>query len=39
VQPPRKEWLAQFAPDVRYHNNSIASWSVGADGSVKNVYV
>src|SRR5258706_6555923 len=39
VQPARKEWLAQFAPDMRYHNNSIVSWSVGADGSVKNVYV
>ena len=39
VQPARKEWRAQFAPDMRYHNNSIVSWSVGADGSVKNVYV
>ncbi len=39
VQPPRKEWVAQFAPDIRFHNNSIVSWSVEADGSVKNVYV
>jgi sulfane dehydrogenase subunit SoxC len=39
VQPARKAWVAQFAPDVRYHNNSIVSWAVGADGSVKNVYV
>jgi sulfane dehydrogenase subunit SoxC len=39
VQPPRKEWVAQFAPDIRFHNNSIVSWGVGADGSVKNVYV
>ncbi len=39
VQPPRKEWIAQFAPDIRFHNNSIVSWAVGADGSVKNVYV
>jgi len=39
VQPARKEWRAQFAPDMRFHNNSIVSWSVGADGSVKNVYV
>jgi len=39
VQPARKVWLAQFAPDMRYHNNSIVSWAVGADGNVKNVYV
>jgi sulfane dehydrogenase subunit SoxC len=39
VQPPRKEWIARFAPDIRYHNNSIVSWGVGDDGSVKNVYV
>ena len=39
VQPSRKEWIAQFAPDIKFHNNSIVSWAVGADGSVKNVYV
>ena len=39
VQPARKAWLAQYSPGNIYHNNSIASWSVGADGSVKNVYV
>jgi len=39
VQPPRKEWIAQFAADIRFHNNSIVSWAVGADGSVKNVYI
>jgi sulfane dehydrogenase subunit SoxC len=39
VQPPRDEWIAQFAPDMRFHNNSIVSWAVGSDGSVKNVYV
>jgi sulfane dehydrogenase subunit SoxC len=39
VQPLRKEWIARFAPDIRFHNNSINSWAVGADGSVKNVYV
>ncbi len=38
AQPLREEWLAQYAPDNRFHNNSIVSWSVGADGSVKNVY-
>ena len=39
VQPPRKEWIAQYSPDIRFHNNSIVSWAVGTDGSVKNVYV
>ncbi len=39
VQPLRKEWMARFAPDIRFHNNSIISWAVAADGSVKNVYV
>ena len=39
VQPSRKEWIAQFAPDIKFHNNSIVSWAVGADGSVKIVYV
>jgi sulfane dehydrogenase subunit SoxC len=38
AQPPRAEWVAQFAPDIRFHNNSIVSWAVGADGGVKNVY-
>jgi sulfane dehydrogenase subunit SoxC len=39
VQPPRKAFLTQFAPDIRFHNNSIVSWAVNSDGSVKNVYV
>jgi len=39
VQPARKAWLAQFAPDVRYHNNSIVSWRWAQTGAVKNVYV
>jgi len=39
VQPLRKEFIAQYAPDNRFHNNSIVSWAVGADGSVKNVYL
>ncbi len=38
VQPPRKEWVARYSPDNRFHNHSIVSWSVEADGSVKNVY-
>jgi hypothetical protein len=39
VQPARKAWLAQYSPANNYHNHSIVSWGVGADGNVKNVYV
>src|SRR5437660_2876223 len=39
VQPARKAWLAQYSPAMVYHNNSIVSWAVGADGSGQNVYV
>jgi sulfane dehydrogenase subunit SoxC len=38
VQPSRKDWTARYAPDMRYHNNSIVSWAVAADGKVTNVY-
>ena len=38
VQPARKAWLAQYAAANVFHNNSIVSWAVGTDGSVKNVY-
>ena len=38
VQPARKAWLAQYSPANPYHNHSIVSWSVEADGSVKHVY-
>jgi sulfane dehydrogenase subunit SoxC len=38
VQPARAAWFAKYSPANPYHNNSIASWAVGADGSVKNVY-
>jgi len=38
VQPTRQSWLAVYAPDNRFQNNSIVSWAVGAEGSVKNVY-
>ncbi|HET7199239.1 MAG TPA: sulfite dehydrogenase [Burkholderiales bacterium] len=38
VQPSRKAWLARYSPGNVFHNNSIVSWSVGTDGSVKNVY-
>ena len=38
AQPARKTWLAQYSANP-YHNHSIVTWSVGTDGSVKNVYV
>jgi len=38
LQPSRKDWSARYAPDMRYHNNSVVSWSIGADGWVTHVY-
>jgi len=38
VQPPRKEWLARYSPANGFHNNSIVTWSVDAEGSVRHVY-
>jgi sulfane dehydrogenase subunit SoxC len=38
VQPARAAWLAKYSSANPYHNHSIASWAVGTDGSVKNVY-
>lgn len=37
-QPTRASWVAQYAPGQGYHFNGIQSWSVEADGAVKNVY-
>jgi sulfane dehydrogenase subunit SoxC len=37
-QPTRASWIAQYAPGQGYHFNGIQSWSVEADGAVKNVY-
>ena len=39
VQPARAEWLAQYMPQQRYHNNSIQTWAIEADGSIANVYL
>ena len=39
VQPTRAAWLAQYAAGQFYHFNGIQSWSVEADGTVKNVYL
>jgi sulfane dehydrogenase subunit SoxC len=38
VQPARAAWLAQYMPQQRYHNNSIQTWAVEADGSIANVF-
>ncbi len=39
TQPARKAFISEYAPDNRFHNNSVVTWQVNADGSVKNVYV
>src|SRR3982751_1657776 len=38
VQPPRNEWLARYSPANGFHNSSIVTWSLDADGSVRHVY-
>jgi sulfane dehydrogenase subunit SoxC len=38
MQPARRDWQAQYSPANPFHNNSIVSWAVGVDGSVKHVY-
>ncbi|MGI8746593.1 MAG: sulfite dehydrogenase [Bryobacteraceae bacterium] len=38
VQPTRSEWTSQYAPGQGYHFNGIQSWSIEADGTVKNAY-
>jgi sulfane dehydrogenase subunit SoxC len=39
VQPTRASWLAEYAPEQRYHNNTIQTWAIEADGGVSNVYI
>jgi len=38
VQPTRRAWLSAYSPGNSYHNNSIVSWAVAADGSVQHAY-
>ena len=38
TQPMRAAWIAEYAPGQGYHFNGVQSWSVEADGAVKNVY-
>ena len=39
VQPTRRMYKAENAVDGRFHNNTIVTWGIGADGSVKNVFI
>ena len=39
VQPLRSAFIAANGPQISYHNNSIQSWQIDANGSVSNVYV
>jgi sulfane dehydrogenase subunit SoxC len=39
VQPTREALLSKMAPQQRYHNHSIQTWAIDADGSVTNVYL
>jgi sulfane dehydrogenase subunit SoxC len=38
-QPWRSTWLAKYGPGQGYHNNSIQSWSIAANGAVSHAYV
>lgn len=39
VQPTRAVYKANNSLDGRYHNNTIVTWAVETDGSVKNAYL
>ena len=39
TQPTRQGFVSAYANDNRFHNNSVVTWQVNVDGSVKNVYV
>jgi sulfane dehydrogenase subunit SoxC len=39
VQPTRAAYKANNSVDGRYHNNTIVTWAVETDGSVKNAYL
>jgi sulfane dehydrogenase subunit SoxC len=38
TQPTRAAWIGEYAPGQGYHFNGVQSWSIEADGAVKNVY-
>ena len=37
-QPPRSEWVKQYAPGQSYHYNAIQAWDIDAAGKVTNAY-
>lgn len=39
VQPNRADWSAQYAAGHLYHCNAIQSWSIAANGEIKNVWI
>ena len=39
VQPTRDALFSKLAPQQRYHNHAIQTWSIETDGSVANVYL
>jgi sulfane dehydrogenase subunit SoxC len=38
-QETHKDWAAHYSPANRYHCNAIQTWSVTAEGAIRNVYV
>jgi sulfane dehydrogenase subunit SoxC len=38
IQPTREHYKLNAAIDARFHNNTIVTWSVDSDGSVRNSY-
>jgi sulfane dehydrogenase subunit SoxC len=38
TQPPRSEWVKQYAPGQGYHYNAIQTWDIDAAGKVTNAY-
>ena len=37
-QPPRSEWIKQYAPGQVYHYNAIQAWDIDTAGKVANAY-
>jgi sulfane dehydrogenase subunit SoxC len=38
IQPPRSEWIKQYAPGQPYHYNAIQAWDIDTSGKVANAY-
>jgi len=39
IQPNHADWSRQYAAGQLYHCNAIQSWSITADGEIKNVFI